>query len=218
MQEPEADGTRVRLINAAARLLWERSYVAAGVDDLCRHAGARKGSFYHFFASKTALAVEAIEAQWTFVRHSAFDPAAAGPEGGLDRLRVLTTRLDAIQREAQTRTLAILGSPFGHLGQEMAHQEEALRRAVQAIFDAQCLYLEQWLTEAVELGQLPAGETAARARRVLALIEGALLLAKVADAPDLFLDTCRALPAVAGAPRPAAAPPTHRSPSLPEFG
>ena len=53
-----------RLVESAANLLWERNYGSAGVDDLCRAANARKGSFYHFFPTKADLAIAAIEFQW----------------------------------------------------------------------------------------------------------------------------------------------------------
>lgn len=189
-------GTRARLVDAAARLFWERSYTAAGVDDVCKAAGARKGSFYHFFASKTALALETVEVHWAMVEEAVFKPVEAGDSRGLHRLTTLIDRFDLFQREAQTRTAAVLGSPFGHMGQEMAHQEEVLRRAVEAVFVAQCGYLERWLDEAVALEQVAPGNSRVRARQVLALIEGAQMLAKVADAPGVFRETCGNLPAL----------------------
>jgi Bacterial regulatory proteins, tetR family len=47
---------RQALIDAAFELIWTNSYGAVSVDDICRAAGARKGSFYHFFRSKVDLA------------------------------------------------------------------------------------------------------------------------------------------------------------------
>ncbi len=206
MSGDQNGGTRARLVDAAARLFWERSFTAAGVDEVCRLADARKGSFYHFFASKTALALETVDMHWAMVEEAVFKPVENGTSRGINRLIDLVDRIDLFQREAQTRTAAVLGSPFGHLGQEMAHQEEVLRRAVEAVFVAQCAYLERWLDEAAAMEQLAPGNNGAKARQVLALIEGALMLAKVADAPGVFHDVCGNLPALLARNAPAAPP------------
>jgi hypothetical protein len=70
--------------------------------------------------------------------------------------------------------------------------------ALQPVFDEQCGNFERWLGEAVRLRQISAGDNDLRARQILALIEGALLLAKVSGDPDRFTELCAAMPAVAG--------------------
>ena len=51
-----------RLLDAALDLIWERSYGVVTIDAICEKAGVKKGSFYYFFESKSALAVAALEA------------------------------------------------------------------------------------------------------------------------------------------------------------
>jgi TetR/AcrR family transcriptional repressor of nem operon len=209
VEQTDQESTRSRLIAAGARLLWERSYSAASVDDVCRLADARKGSFYHFFASKTALALEVVAAQWGRVRAQAFEVVEQGGHRGIDRLLALCERLDDLYAPAADAGAVVLGSPLGHLGQEMAHQDEALRRAVAEAFEAQAAWLARWLDEAVELGQVPPGDNRLRAQRVLALIEGALLLAKVADDTRLVADISGAVRGVVDGSWP---PPADRLP------
>ncbi|MCC7243760.1 MAG: TetR/AcrR family transcriptional regulator [Acidobacteria bacterium] len=178
--------TRDRLIETAMELFWERSFHATGVDELCARADARKGSFYHFFSSKTDLAVAAVAASWAAARTHVFDLVSQSGPPGLDRLR----RLVQCFEEQQTRAVAthhvVLGSPFGGLAQETAHQDERLRRAVQVVFHEQCGVIEGWLDEAVVSGEIPSGSNAQRARNIVALLEGALLMAKVSDEIDVF--------------------------------
>ena len=50
------------LTDAAMDLIWENSYGATSVDAICERAGAKKGSFYYFFKSKSELAAAALEA------------------------------------------------------------------------------------------------------------------------------------------------------------
>jgi TetR/AcrR family transcriptional repressor of nem operon len=42
-----------RLIEAMIELIWTGSYGSTSVDQICERAGVKKGSFYHFFESKT---------------------------------------------------------------------------------------------------------------------------------------------------------------------
>src|SRR5512141_2952786 len=53
-----------RLMDAALDLIWEESYGAVTIDDICKRADVKKGSFYYFFNSKSDLAVAALERLW----------------------------------------------------------------------------------------------------------------------------------------------------------
>jgi TetR/AcrR family transcriptional regulator, transcriptional repressor for nem operon len=53
--------TREKLVRAAERLMLRDGYSATRVDNVIRKAGLSKGSFYHFFDSKEALGLAALE-------------------------------------------------------------------------------------------------------------------------------------------------------------
>jgi TetR/AcrR family transcriptional regulator, transcriptional repressor for nem operon len=53
--------TREKLVRTAERLMLRDGYSATRVDDVIRRAGLSKGSFYHFFESKEALGLAALE-------------------------------------------------------------------------------------------------------------------------------------------------------------
>lgn len=53
--------TREKLIRTAEKLMLRDGYSATRVDDVIRKAGLSKGSFYHFFDSKEALGLAALE-------------------------------------------------------------------------------------------------------------------------------------------------------------
>jgi len=179
-----ASPTRDRLVEAAQQLLWERSYQAASVDDICTRAGAKKGSFYHFFGSKTELAIAAVEGSWAATKAGVFDPIFASGPAGLGQLQRLVEVVDQLQRQTRERTGAYLGCPFGSLGQEMGHQDESLRVVLDRVFDEHCDYIERAIRGAVERGEIRVADARQRAEEVFALFEGALLIAKVANDPD----------------------------------
>jgi len=57
--------TREKLVRTAERLMLRDGYSATRVDDVIRKAGLSKGSFYHFFDSKEALGLAALEHYYT---------------------------------------------------------------------------------------------------------------------------------------------------------
>lgn len=185
--------TRERLLQAASSLMWERSFQAAGVDDLCLRAGAKKGSFYHFFPSKSELAVAAIEHSWSYVRETIFEPVFNSDMSGLDQFRQLIKKVDQLQTNKADDAGCYLGCPFGSLGQEMAVQDELIRESLQKIFNQHYEYFEAALKRAQKDGQIPAGNNKQRAQKIFALLEGAMLLAKVANDPQLFRNIAPAI-------------------------
>src|SRR6202008_1012939 len=61
---PRVSDMKERLTDAAMDLMWRNSYSTVSVDAICERAGAKKGSFYYFFKSKSELASDALEAEW----------------------------------------------------------------------------------------------------------------------------------------------------------
>ena len=53
--------TRERMVRTAARLFLARSYQSVGVNEICAEAQVQKGSFYHFFPSKSDLVIAVID-------------------------------------------------------------------------------------------------------------------------------------------------------------
>src|SRR5215471_7022024 len=83
---PRGSDAEDRLMQAAMDLIWTNSYGATSVDAICQEAGARKGSFYHFFTSKSELAVKALEADWQR-KKARMDEIFSPTVPALDRLR-----------------------------------------------------------------------------------------------------------------------------------
>ena len=72
-QAPAAS-SRQRLLDAALHEFRSRGYAATTVEDLCRAAGVGKGSFFHHFPGKEALALEAVN-HWNAMTGALFAQA-----------------------------------------------------------------------------------------------------------------------------------------------
>lgn len=159
--------------------------------------GREKCSFYHFFPSKTDLAIAAVENSWAQVRERVFEPVFSSGDSGLTQLRTLVETVHDFQLRVAAEKGAILGCPYGNLGQEMARQDERIHAVLQGIFDAHCGYVEAALVRAEQAGEIPAGDNHRRACNVFALPGGARLLARVANDTGVFRNVLPAVVAVA---------------------
>jgi TetR/AcrR family transcriptional repressor of nem operon len=170
---------RQRLVSTAARLFLARSYQAVGVDELCAAADVRKGSFYHFFRSKSELAKAVID------RHAAalwsrLDAAGAEAAGSAaTRLHSIADAIGEIQSGFQNRFGAVVGCPFGNLAAELATTDDALHEHLAAVF-------AEWERRLAVLCHQAAAQEALRpgmdpdllARILIAQFQGMILLAK----------------------------------------
>ncbi|MET9384246.1 TetR/AcrR family transcriptional regulator [Streptomyces sp. NPDC002928] len=178
---------RERILGAAQSLLELRGYSALGTAEICKAAGVPKGSFYHFFESKEALALAVLDEHWA-IQCSDWARILRSDAEPLQRLRQLFEETEAGQRAGQQSCGTVSGCMFGNLTLEMSNQTEAIRERLQEIFDAQVNMVEEVVREALERGEVAAGDTHEAARSVVAQLEGQVLFAK------LYNDTQRLNP------------------------
>jgi len=174
-----------RLIQSARELMHERGYTAVGIAELCDKAGVNKGSFYHAFPSKQELTLEVIE---SFSSDSAklFDDMVGADGAPLDRLRRFFDAVHAQQRKASKECGRVAGCLLGSLAQEMSSQDPILRKRLGDVFERQVRKFERVIAEAVGRGDVPRLDVRRGARSLAALHQGAVLLAKTWNDPEVL--------------------------------
>jgi TetR/AcrR family transcriptional regulator, transcriptional repressor for nem operon len=172
--------TKPKLLQSAMRLMSESSYGAVSVDDICRHADVRKGSFYYFFPSKTDLTIAALEAQWQ-ERRPFLDEAFSAQVQPLQRLENYVAIIRKGQIEKKDQFGKVCGCPYLTLGSELSTQEEKIRLKVQELNTRCHCYLEQALRDLKMTTSVPYPDPAAKAQEVFAFVIGLLLQAKITN-------------------------------------
>jgi len=181
-----ADDTRQRLLDAAQDLIYASSYHDVGVQQICDHAGVKKGSFYHFFPSKRDLALAALDQTHASIQDTLLDEAFARDLPPLARIERFFDSLYDFHKQIKANTGHVLGCPFGNIGCEMSSRDEALRSKVDNLLSACEEPFATALNEAVANGELPAIDTAASAGALFAYTEGIVLYAKTRNDPELI--------------------------------
>ena len=180
--------TRQRLLDSAQALIYASSYHQVGVQQICDHAGVRKGSFYHFFPSKQKLALAVLDQTHALMQDALINKAFAPDLPPLARIERFFASLYDFHQQVKQHNGYVLGCPFGNIGCEMSTQDEALRSKVDDILSAAEAPFAAALDEAVATGELPAMDTAAAACALFAYTEGIVLYAKTRNDPELIRD------------------------------
>ena len=179
--------TRDRIVRSAARLFLTRSYQSVGVGDLCAVADVRKGSFYHFFPSKAALAKAVVDLHAGELERRL---GASTVDGPVDRLLAVADAVTMIQTGFERAYGRIVGCPFGNLAVELSTTDDELRAHVAAVFARWEAQLAKACRDAAAHGVLRDGVEPDRlAHLILAQIQGLILLAKVSGAPAAEIAT-----------------------------
>jgi TetR/AcrR family transcriptional repressor of nem operon len=171
------EDTRQVLIATGARIIREKGYNHAGLQEILQASGVPKGSFYHFFGSKEQFGLAVIEADAeAHDRELArfLDDRALAP---LERL----SRYFLYKCEVFESIRCREGCLLGNLGQELADQNETFRARIERFFADWQRAIADCLREAKSKSELPPDlDPDALAGFLVSSWEGAVLQMKVA--------------------------------------
>lgn len=172
-------------MNAVLDLVWKGSYGQTSVDTICDQAGVKKGSFYHFFESKSDLMAGALMASWEHVYRPQMDALFSPSRPPLERIQGYLAHGYAVQREKQKESGRVVGCPLFSLGDELSMQEQRLREVVQSLLCTTVRYLETALRDGHSDGTFYCPDASAMAHTVFRICEGTLTEARIMN--DLSL-------------------------------
>jgi len=170
--------TKGRLLRVAGQLLWENSYGAVSVDDICKRADAKKGSFYYFFPSKSDLAVAAMEADWQ-EKSGRLDTMFSAQVPPLERIERYCMGCYEGQKEKREQYGKVCGCPAMTLGSELSTQDEKIRMKAVEIMHRYVRYLESALRDAAAEGLIETDNPRTLAEELFCYNQGVLLQAKM---------------------------------------
>jgi TetR/AcrR family transcriptional repressor of nem operon len=177
--------SKTRLLNAALHVVRAKGYSATRVEDICEAAGLTKGSFFHHFDSKEALALAAAD-YWIEGTSALFASAPYhAPADPLDRmLAYVDFRKALLMGELPDFTCLV-----GTMVQEVYDTHPALREACNRSITGHAATLTPDIEEAIrQRGMHPDWTAESLALYTQATIQGAFVLAKATHGAAVAAD------------------------------
>lgn len=174
-----------RLLEAALDLIWHNSYAATSVDAICERAGAKKGSFYYFFKSKSELAAAALEADWNKKKaemDTIFSPTVPPLERLDQYFEFVRDRLAEIQKKCGS----ILGCPLLSVGSEVSTQDQIVRETIDRIMDRKLNYFISAVRDAAAQGLIEAPDPVSKAQALFSCYQGTMAQARIQNDIELL--------------------------------
>lgn len=179
-------GTREALLSAARDLFLRQGYTGTGIDEICVAAGITKGALFHYFESKETLGQAALE-RWVEDGRRAF---GSGPY--LREPDPLKRALGLVDFAIELSRVGPPGCLVGIFAQELAPSNEAVRATCAKAFTATCEGFEHVLADAkAKYAPDAPFDPRSVAQHMLAVLQGALVLARAYQRPEIVAEQLR---------------------------
>ena len=194
----DPEGTRRRVLDAAATLFQDRGYAATGTQDLFAAAGVTSGAFYHHFTGKKDLGLAVVRER----------VAAEIEDTWLAPVRAARSTLDGVTRvfasiaKQLDDNRAVRGCPVNNLTLELAYADPDFRHELKQLFDGWRTALAEKLATDMAERRLARRDPDALASYVIAVYSGAMALAKVEQRAQPLRDCLHALAQAIQQPQP----------------
>ena len=202
----DPEGTRRRVLDAAATLFQDHGYAATGTQDIFDAAGVTSGAFYHHFAGKKDLGLAVVRERVAVEIEDTWLAPIRSARSTLDGVTAVFARI-ASQLDDNR---AVRGCPVNNLTLELAYADPDFRHELKVLFDGWRTAIAEKLATDMAERRLARRDPDALASYVIAVYSGAMALAKVEQRAQPLIDCLHTLAqALQGRPRPAA---TKRAP------
>jgi len=191
--------TRQRILDTAAQMFWKSSYHSVRIDKIVAQAQVNKASFYQYFKNKEQAAFDGIELMHQRTKEKVFDASFAKTKDPVKRLESIFKEIYNIHKSLKSNDGCTPGCPFVNMGNELASDNEKIRKKVAAIFEDFYAYHEQVFSVAQQLKLTKVTQKPEYiARQVQGILNGAMSSAKIRNRPQDILDALHTAKAVMG--------------------
>lgn len=180
LRSNDPEGTRARILDAAADLFQARGYHDTSVQDIKRAAGVSSGAFHHHFESKMALGLAVVKERVSDALRAAWlDPLLAAPTVAQGVANAIGATSGDLRAQGFVR-----GCPVNNLAVELAFSDSDFREALLAIFAE----WQQTIAARLEVEPRPPAFAGASAHDlagfIVAAYSGAMTMSKAEQSPD----------------------------------
>ena len=172
---------REKLLQTAFDEIYQNGYSATSVDKILKKAQMNKGSMYHFFKSKKALALAVIEEKLMLHITSKYEPLTHCKENIIDELIKILKNREGFD--------FVNGCKLNNMVQELSPIDKDFKIALEKIYLVYENIFEEVLNNAVSAGELKHDDVKALSIFTVASFEGCLVTAKKSQDGQVY-QTC----------------------------
>lgn len=173
-------GSRDRILNAARDLFHAHGYHAVSIRQICEQAQVNQGSFYYFFKTKKNLLLQVIGME----KDKGVEFLQCTLDADLHPLGKILYFFQLVA-EYQSTFSNVRGCPIGNLILEIDIDEKEIHQTLQQTLQEWSHYFETIIREIAEEAEVARIDVQESAQNLLAYFQGTILMAKMANNPDL---------------------------------
>jgi len=173
-----ATNSRDKILDCLQDLILAQGFVGTSVDEVVECAGVSKGSCFYHFKSKEDAALAALDRFFAGMAQTIEASGFAERETPTDQLLAY---LDVFAQLSRTERMQ-KGCLVGSMALELSGSHDLIREHVAGCFDKWAERLTVLIDSALPNSREAAGDLA---NHFISLVEGALLLAKAKQQPEL---------------------------------
>lgn len=177
-----------KIVAAAKELMLTKGYNDTSVDEICKKSGVAKGSFFHYFKDKEAVAADAVQC---FV-HDTGARMLGCCEGEGDPLHRIYRMIDSTIQS--TKSPEFKGCLMGTVLQETSRTHPKLREACCAGVEGAYAFFEKEFKAAKAKHAPKSGiDPRKMAEFYMSVVQGSFLLAKAQGSPKVIENNLKTL-------------------------
>jgi TetR/AcrR family transcriptional regulator, transcriptional repressor for nem operon len=175
---------RDRIIKTSLHLFYINGFHAVGTNQICAEAKVNKSTLYHIFPSKVDMVLAALEVYAGDVTQQ-FRQIAKSSKTATQKIEQIFELPFLTNQNLQQQFGHVKGCFVGNIALELSGQEERVRTYLTQVFQIWAEAIEPIVQE-LSIGR--SINTAKAAQSIVAYLQGAILMAKTVNNPQLIKD------------------------------
>jgi TetR/AcrR family transcriptional regulator, transcriptional repressor for nem operon len=183
---------RERVIKTSLHLFYTEGFHAVGTNQICAEAGVNKSTLYHLFPSKVDMVLAALEVYAGDLTKK-FQQIAKSKATATQKLECIFETPFLVSQDMKQQFGNVKGCFVGNIALELSSHEERVRTYLTHVFQSWAEAIEPIVREVAMLQNSGADsavkiDTFKVSRSIIAYLQGAILLAKTTNDPQMIQD------------------------------
>jgi TetR/AcrR family transcriptional regulator, transcriptional repressor for nem operon len=175
---------RDRIIKTSLHLFYINGFHAVGTNQICAEAKVNKSTLYHIFPSKVDMVLASLEVYAGDLTQQ-FRQIATSSKTATQKIEQIFELPFLTNQNLQQQFGHVKGCFVGNIALELSGQEERVRTYLTQVFQIWAEAIEPIVQE-LSMGRNI--DTAKAAQSIVAYLQGAILMAKTVNNPQLIKD------------------------------